>query len=350
MQPHSSGSDMEIQSDGYDSTARGSPEKKGFAGDLLKLPTGYYVEQDSDSLIIRRIDGSMVAALRNQRVAGGAGHTETFIGRGEPPALATSPAEPGLQIKFFGRFELLREGKLVVLGNNVRALAILKYLLARRAYPISRDYLMSWLWPESDSKRARWSLNSAIYALRKLLAGCLPTLSASETILFEGGEYWLSPHIPLSTDTDEFDSRYERGRRLEKAGRALEAVAEYEKAAELYRGDYLIEDLYEEWTVIERERLLDVYADLSRRLAIYYMKTGQPWESVRTCYQVLAKDRCDEDTHRLLMECFARLGQRSRALRQYELCEQVLKHEHNMAPSPETQALYIKITKDGVPR
>ncbi len=36
-----------------------------------------------------------------------------------------------------------------------------------------------------------------------------------------------------------------------------EAVAEYEKAADLYRGDYLTEELYEEWTVIERERLLD---------------------------------------------------------------------------------------------
>jgi hypothetical protein len=36
-----------------------------------------------------------------------------------------------------------------------------------------------------------------------------------------------------------------------------EAVAEYEKAADLYRGDYPTEDLYEEWTVIEPERLPD---------------------------------------------------------------------------------------------
>jgi two-component SAPR family response regulator len=104
---------------------------------------------------------------------------------------------------------------------------------------------MDWLWPESDLKRARWSLNSAVHALRKLLGGCLSDLPAPETVLFEGGRYRLSSSIGLSTDIDEFDSRCERGRRLEKAGQAPEAIAEYEKAVELYRDDYLIEDLYE---------------------------------------------------------------------------------------------------------
>jgi two-component SAPR family response regulator len=110
-------------------------------------------------------------------------------------------------------------------------------------------------------------LNSAIYALRKLLGGCLPSLSASETVLFEEGCYRLSPCVLLSADTDEFDSRYEEGLSFEEADRVSEAVSEYEKAADLYRGDYLIEVLYEAWTMIERERLLDVYTDLLGRLA-----------------------------------------------------------------------------------
>jgi DNA-binding SARP family transcriptional activator len=80
------------------------------------------------------------------------------------------------------------------------------------------------------------------------------------------------------------------------------------------------------------------------------MKGGQPQESVRICYRILEKDRCDEDTHRLLMECFVRLGQRARALRQYGLCEQALRQEHDMTPSPETRALYTNIPKDGGPR
>ena len=45
-------------------------------------------------------------------------------------------------------------------------LTILKYLLAYRCgRPVSQDYLMGWLWHESDPKWARWSLNSAVHAL-----------------------------------------------------------------------------------------------------------------------------------------------------------------------------------------
>lgn len=261
---------------------------------------------------------------------------------------ASAAVQPRLRIHFFGCFELLCDGKAMSLGRNAKALAILKYLLAHRGgRSVSQDYLMGWLWPESDPKRARWSLNSAVHALRKMLSGCLSSLSASESVLFEGGAYRLSPRILLSADTDEFDACYEEGLRFEETGRVAEAVAKYEKAADLYRGDYLIEDLYEEWTAIERERLGEVYVDLSRRLAVHYMKGGRLRESVRTCYRVLEKDRSDEDAHRLLMECFVRLGQRGKALRQYELCEGALGREYDMVPSPQTRNLYASILQNG---
>ncbi len=54
------------------------------------------------------------------------------------------------------------------LGRNARALAILKYPIAqRRGQPVSQDYLMGWPWPEP--RRARWSLNSTVRALRKMM-------------------------------------------------------------------------------------------------------------------------------------------------------------------------------------
>jgi DNA-binding SARP family transcriptional activator len=176
-------------------------------------------------------------------------------------------------------------------------------------------------------------------------------LSSSETVLLERGRYRLSPQVRSSVDTEEFDSCYGKGRRLEEAGRVPEALAEFEKAVGLYRGDYLTEDLYEPWTTVERERLLDAYTDLSRRLVVRYMKTGQLQEGAQTCYKILEKDCRNEDAHRLMMECFVRLGQRGRALRQYGLlCEQALRHQYGMTPSQETSALYRGILKDASSR
>jgi DNA-binding SARP family transcriptional activator len=188
-------------------------------------------------------------------------------------------------------------------------------------------------------------LNSAIHVLRKLLSNC-PTSVLENYILLEEGYYRLCPTVRVETDIDEFDVSYEQGRRLEKAHRTEEAAAEYEKAVELYRSDYLVEDLYEDWTMVERERLANAYVDMLGRLAVHYMEAGQYQEAIRACYRLLEKDRCHEESYRVLMRCYVSLGLRGRALRQYRLCEKILLQEYGTVPSSETRALYRNLLRD----
>jgi DNA-binding SARP family transcriptional activator len=304
-------------------------------GSTLELPTGYYLERDPDVLILRRLDGSMVGAFSARGAA-----PEAVLGTIEE----ATPRGPrsALRARFFGHFEMFCNDEPVTLGRNGKALAILKYLLAHRVRPVSQDYLMGWLWPESNLKKARWSLNSAIHLLRKLLSDC-PSSGAGNYVLLEEGYYRLCPTVRVETDVDEFDAHYERGRCLEKTHRRQEAAAEYERAVELYRGDYMIEDLYEDWAMVERERLANAYVDMLWRLAVHYMEAGQPQESIRSCYKLLEKDRCHEDSYRLLMRCYASLGLRGRALRHYRLCEEVLEQEYGTIPSSETRSLYSSL-------
>jgi DNA-binding SARP family transcriptional activator len=53
-----------------------------------------------------------------------------------------------------------------------------------------------------------------------------------------------------------------------------------------------------------------------------------------------------EDSYRLLMRCYAWLGMRGRALRQYRLCEKILLQEYGTAPSMETRSLYRSLMGD----
>jgi DNA-binding SARP family transcriptional activator len=318
-------------------------------GSTLELPTGYYLEHDPDVLILRRLDGSMVGAFSTRGAA-----PEAVLGAIEETAPRSvedgswespMPAESVLQARFLGHFEMCCNGEVVPLGRSGKTLTILKYLLAHRARPVSQDHLMGWLWPESNLKKARWSLNSAIHVLRKLLSR-YPSSAAVNYILLEEGYYRLCPTVEVETDVDEFDVSYEQGRHLEKAHQAEEAVAEYEKAIELYRGDYLVEDLYEDWTMLERERLANAYVDMLGRLAVHYMESGQPQEAIRACYRLLEKDRCHEDSYRVLMRCYVSLGLRDRALRHYRLCEEILLQEYGTAPSSETRSLYRSLLRD----
>jgi LuxR family maltose regulon positive regulatory protein len=315
-------------------------------GSSLELPTGYYLERDPDVLILRRLDGSMVGAFSARGAA-----PEAVLGAIEEAAPRPPTADPektpapgsALRARFFGHFELSCEGEAVPLGRNGKALAILKYLLAYQGRPVSQDHLMGWLWPESSPKKARWSLNSAVHILRKLLSGC--SQAAVNYVLLEEGYYRLSPDVGVATDVEEFDAHYERGRRLEKAGQRREAVAEYGEAVGLYRDDYLLEDLYEDWTMVERERLANAYVDMLWRLAVYYLESGQHQRSIWACYRLLEKDRCHEDSYRVLMRCYVSLGLRGRALRHYRLCEEVLEQEYGTAPSSETRSLYSSLLR-----
>jgi len=306
------------------------------------MPTGYYLERDPDILTVRRPDGTIAGALSARGAAPEAVRrmVEETI-QGEHPVAV----ESSLQVRFFGHFQMLCDGETMPLGRNGKALTILKYLLANRSRPVSQDHLMGWLWPESNLKKARWSLNSAIHGLRKLLSGCSTSVSTNYVFL-EDGYYRLSPSVSVTTDVDEFDKRHERGRELEKNRKMREAAVEYEKAIALYRGDYLVEDLYEDWTMVERERLTNAYLDLLGRLAVHYMEVEQYQESIRACYRVLEKDRCHEDSYCLLMQCYARLGLRARALHQYRMCEQILGQAYGTSPSPETRSLYLRLLRD----
>jgi DNA-binding SARP family transcriptional activator len=314
----------------------------------LDLPTGYYLERDPDVLVLRRLDGSVACAFSARGAAPEAVRRMVQETLGEESPHHPPPSderEPSLRVFFFGQFEMLCDGEPMQLGRNGKALTILKYLMANRRRPVSQDHLMGWLWPESNLKKARWSLNSAIHGLRKLLGGCSSSLSTNYVSL-EDGYYRLSPAVGVWTDVEEFEERYEEGRRLQKGGQAGAAAQHYERAIELYRGDYLIEDLYDDWTMVERERLSNAYMDMLGRLAVYYMKTEQYQESIRGCYRVLEKDRCHEDSYRLLMRCYARLGLRGRALEQYRICGKILQQEYGTSPSSETHSIYLSILRD----
>jgi len=316
------------------------------------LHTPYVVGKDSekhaDIQIIRRLDGSIVAAFSvrgffdhfRARVAEDSMRASTHFQ--EEPVSAAAADQLSLKARFLGKFELFCNGEEIVPSRCGKALAILKYLLAHRDGSVSQDHLMGWLWPESDLKRARWALNTAIYRMRKLL-DCCPSSTAVTYILLEEGYYRLNPTVRVETDVDEFAACYEQGLKLARADRMPEAIAEYEKAIEVYRDDYLVEDLSEGWTIVERERLLSEYINMLDQLTAYYCSAARYQESLHYCYRLLEKDPFLDRVHGRVMECYGCLGMPARASSHYQHHQHMLRRELGKNPSPELQHLHRKI-------
>ena len=232
-------------------------------------------------------------------------------------------------------------GNLTVRLRASRSLSVFKYLLLHYKQKVPREVLMDTFWPDVEPETARNNLNVAIHSLRKALR----TVVFLPVILFEDGAYGLEPNLQVWLDVEEFERSVKAGQRFESRDQLGAAVAEYETAVSLYQGDFLEQNPYDEWTVMDRERLRVAYLDVLDRLSQIHFSQEHYSACRSACQLILASDPCREDAHCLLMRCYSRQGQHHLALRQYQICVEALRGELQVEPAPETTQLYNRIRR-----
>jgi two-component SAPR family response regulator len=112
------------------------------------------------------------------------------------------------------------------------------------------------------------------------------------------------------------------------------------KAEELYRGDFLEEDLYEDWCRGERERLKDEQLNLLSDICSEYLKRENAEEALLYSEKAIEADPGREGLYRSRMEIYSRIGDRAGIERTYDKCCSFLKDNFDVSPSPETEELY----------
>lgn len=259
--------------------------------------------------------------------------------------VSAGPADGVLQIRTFGRFGLQARGRQLRVDRWHRrhALALLKLLITHRHETLHREHLIERLWPDASERSGRERLKVTTYFLREQLrlAGLSGDIiaRADSAYALRRGAVWL--------DCEAFDGLYDEGRRHAQRGRRKDALACFERAAQLYQGDYLSDELYADWCAEERERLRESYHDVLGHIIDGYLDRGDLEEAAVICRRGLVHEPCREGFHRALMTCLAGLGQRDRAIAHYDHCRQVLRAELGVEPSPETQRLYRKLLAPG---
>lgn len=251
-------------------------------------------------------------------------------------------ALPALYITCFGHFEIRRSdpsGQPIQLCNNLKGQAILRYLVAQTRHQETIDRLMVTLWPEESCETAQHKLRIAISALRCSLNKDFVDEPGGGYILCRDRVYQLNPAVVLHSDVDDFLACYQAG--LEAHGGT--AAALFERACHLYVGVFLVEDLYTEWSFMQREELSKIYVVMCNKLAEFNLESGDYEAAVKWASTILKVDRCDEEAHRQLIRAYAVQGRRSEALRQYQRCQRVLDEELGVQPMVETQRLLQKL-------
>jgi len=273
-------------------------------------------------------------------------------GRTSLPAVEPQPvrAEPLFRVRCFGRFELMRDGALVPpeAFKRRKALALLKILLVHTGRPVPIETLTEWLWPESDPRTGANRLYVVVHALRELLE---PPRAASDwSLVRTSSDHYLFDAEGCWLDLVEFRAAVDAGRRAEAAGDRPAALATWDVATLLYRGDLLEDDPFDEWCLMEREHLRETYLGALQRVAAISCDLGELDRAIDAGRRALRVDPLREESQRRLIESLWMAGRRDEALRQYEQLCTLLRRELDIAPMPETEDVVQRIRRGEAPR
>ena len=283
----------------------------------------------------------------------------TGVGSGHLERLPLQLDTPVLRIFVLGQFrvECLQSDEWRAVVNQTwhrrRARALLGCLLSNSGRRLGREQAMEALWPGLDIETAANRLNGAVHELRQILDPELARPAASRMLLLQRDVLELADRTSIWVDADAFESLLNEANSIEvyensevspyQRARTEQVEQLLEEAAALYRGDYLLEELYSEWAAPRREALRRGWIGLLLKLAELREARGALTGAMEPLNQLLATDPTHETAVRRLMLLLTRLDRRGEALNTYRRLVARLQRNYDGEPLPETRELYEKL-------
>lgn len=256
-----------------------------------------------------------------------------------------------LEVSTLGRFTVHRHQDQLSGGNwnRRKVVDLFKLLVTAEQHRLHREQIQEILWPSAADEQAASSFGKTLFLLRRALEPDLAKGATSSYLWLDHDVLLLVPDS-ISIDADRFEGQVKhlqvvvRNRSIEGSnGHDLALLDEFDRALSLYLGDYLPEDLYEDWSQRRRDRLRRMHSWLLEHAATLAVDCKMGERATEYLQALLEHDAADEQTHRQLMLVYARMGRRNDALSQFQLLRETLRDELRTHPLPETVDLYRSI-------
>jgi DNA-binding SARP family transcriptional activator len=237
-----------------------------------------------------------------------------------------------VSVEFLGRTRVSSQGGELRLSRQ--SISFLAYLVLHRQLDLPREVMIEHFWSSHEPTRARSCLGTALSRLRKALQ-----VEGHDWLeLSPRGEPRISPSAPIWFDIVAFEAGIGPSLIAPPGALAPPVFDNLAGALTHYRGDLLL-GWYDNWVLIERERLRLLCLRGHRRLMEHYAAIGDVDNALAAGHSALRIEPMQELVQQRVIELYYISGQRAVAIRQYERFAEILKNEMGISPSRNTRAL-----------
>ncbi|MFF5075045.1 BTAD domain-containing putative transcriptional regulator [Micromonospora olivasterospora] len=231
------------------------------------------------------------------------------------PTVGARPA-PGISLHLLGGFRLLHDDAPVVVPRGLQRVLALIGLRPGA----TRSHLAGLLWPEAPEERALSSLRTALWRLRQ--DPCCPLETSGDSVR-------LHPAVRL--DVDEL---------VHTAARVRDGDDPRVEAGALAAGRHdLLPGWYDDWVLMERERLRQLRLHMLEELADHHLAAGRHGEALEAALEAMAAEPLRETPHRLVVRIHLAEGNAFEAVHAFYVYRELLLRELRLEPSAAMCAL-----------
>lgn len=255
-----------------------------------------------------------------------------------PPDHQLVPSDAMLQIELLGNFRVaFGEAAIPKTGWRLaKARQMIQLLALSESLSIHCEQLIEQLWPHLELSASMNNFHQALHVARRTIAAVIPDASPRDVLPLKQQVLSLTPPAPLWIDARVFEQLTRTAERSDDLETCYAAV-------ELYKGELLPEDPYEDWLIERRDQLRDRYLGLLMHLAALHEARGETVPAIDVCRRIVNTENTHEEAHTALIRLYAGTGRRQQALRQYERLSDILKNELDVEPGQEAETLYAAI-------
>ena len=190
----------------------------------------------------------------------------------------------------------------------------------------TRDQLATLLCSDRQEEQARGGLRTALSGIRRAI----------------GDDALIVKHIMVKLRSGFLDSDYEQLKNLSANSIYISKFDDF-YSSEFLSGQEHDSEFFMEWLRDLRSECVDIVLSVLEKNSNRFVNEGDNKSAINLMRESLSLGPLKEQTQRTIIKLYVANGEKAVALAQFRTCNEVLLHELNTGPDPETRALVDSI-------